>query len=901
MSQPTVDPNHSPETRTDRSYRFGDYCLIPRQRALLAGNEPVHIGSRAFGLLLTLVEQAGTVVSSQELMRKAWPGVVVEEANLRVQIGMLRKLLHEGDDKARMIETVPLQGYCFVMPVQVLGGDVPAQPARGMSKNNLPVALVRMVGRDQTVDLIVSALATQRLVTIAGPGGMGKTTVALEVAHKCLHQFADGVIFVDFSPVSDQGLVVSTVASRLGIGVLSDSPLDGLLAHLSGKRALLVFDTCEHLVEAVACLAEALLAQLPQVSILATSRETLRSAGEWVHRLQPLEVPAMGTQLRAAEALTCSAVSLLVQRVAASVDGFELRDSDTAVVSSICRQLDGIPLAIELAAARVEEMGLREVAARLDDRFAVLNRGRRTALPRHQTLSATLEWSFDLLSEQERRVLRNLSVFLGAFTADAARTVAMSGMDARQAATAFSGLHLKSLMTANIGRDVVRYRLLDTTRLFAAEKLEAAGEAPDACRRHAQYLLETARTAEGEWELKDSAEWMSLHAYLIDDVRSALNWTFSDRGDRELAVDLTASSSPLWFALSLMEEYRRYIERALAAVEAGVPAKPTTVFQLWNALGHANWHARGNLAAMSAAFSQALALAERENRRDDKLRALWGRMLFDNTNGDYLDSLATLEEYGALIAGVDNESLQLTYQRMAALSLHYAGYHARARVHAQFVLDHPSSHSGKARRSGLQFDQRITAKSMLARILWMQGDCAQAWATAREGFDLACETAHAVSECFVLATAVVPIALWNEDREVAAQMTDRLLVRSREHSFEIWNAFGRGYESVLRRLDQPSAPIGRNSSVGTHLFETLATVDPSVADEALFERAERGLAGWSTPELLRIRAERARARGAADTEVEAMLLRALEVARQQGAVAWERRIVQSLAVASGSS
>jgi predicted ATPase/DNA-binding winged helix-turn-helix (wHTH) protein len=879
----------------DTLYRFGTHCLIPRQRLLLSGNEPVHIGGRAFAILVALVERAGGVVSAQELLRIAWPGVVVEEANLRVQIGTLRKLLENKAAKGRVIETVPLQGYCFVAPVERIAGEAAERPAIEAIRHNLPAEPTSTVGRDETIETLVEVIGRRRLVTITGPGGIGKTTVALAVVRKCMAGFPDGVRFVDLSPITDARLVPTALASALDMAVLSEEPVAGLIAHLSGKRLMLVLDTCEHLIEAVTLLTERLLAGAPYIRIVATSRETLRASGEWVHRLQPLAVPPDVPSLPADDVLSYPAVELFVQRVAAYVDGFGLRDCDAALASSICRQLDGIPLAIEFAAAHVDEMGLREVATRLSDRLAILIGGRRTALPRHQTLLATLEWSYDLLSAQERTVLRHLSVFRGSFTAEAACTVAAYDMEKRQAYAVLSNLHAKSLVTAEIGSEVVLYRLLDTTRCFAAEKEMSAGDWEATQGRHARFVLETMRCAEREWETEEATAWTTRYGYLIEDVRGALEWAFSSVGDRKLAVALTAASSPLWFALSLLQEHRHHVECSLAGVDAGVSAEPSSVIRLWDALGHTLWHAHGDLPAMEKAFSHVLEIADREQRPDDKLRALWGRLVLANMNGNYGESVATLERYGELTAAVDNPKTHMTYQRMAALAWHFAGDHSRASEHAEYILSHATSRARGARQNGLQLDQRITARSVLARTLWVRGYAEQAARHASEGLWLSQATGHALSECFVLANAVIPIAFWTGDLATAETMTSLLLLRSREHGFGFWNAFGAGYADILKRRSDPSAQPSHCSQVGINPSETLAICDAGCADGQLLDRAARGVVGWCTPELLRIRAARALVDGEACASAKSALLEASRLAGKQGALALELRIASSLA------
>jgi predicted ATPase/DNA-binding winged helix-turn-helix (wHTH) protein len=579
-------------------YRFGAHCLVPRQSLLLSGTEPVRIGARAFAILVALVERAGTVVASEDLQWIAWSGVVVPEANLRMQVGILRKLLNDEPGKQRVIETVPRRGYRFVMPVERSPMEsAPQQPRVVAVQDELPAVPTTIVGRDETIEMLTQALGGRRLLTITGPGGVGKTTVALAVARKCMRGYRDGVRFVDFAAIADSRLVPVAIAAAIGMAVLSEDLVASLIVHLDGKRLLLVLDTCEHVIEPVTFLAEKLLANLPEIQILATSRETLRACGEWVHRLEPLAVPPDEPSLRAAAVSSYPAAELFIQRVAAAADGVELRDCDAPLVSRICRQLDGIPLALELAAAHVDEMGIREVAARLGDRFSILTRGRRTAVPRQQTLAASLQWSYDLLSAQERAVLRRLCVFRGPFTAEAARAVTTDDIEKYEARAALSNLHAKSFLTADIGNEPFRYCLLDTTRCFATEKAVSTGNWPVIQRRHASFVLETMCCAEWEYQALAASTWTARYGYLIEDVRGALEWAFCADGDLELAVRLTAVSAPLWSALALLEEYRRYVERSLASVAAGVPAEPESMLTLWGARGHVSLKVYADLAS----------------------------------------------------------------------------------------------------------------------------------------------------------------------------------------------------------------------------------------------------------------------------------------------------------------
>jgi hypothetical protein len=345
-----------------------------------------------------------------------------------------------------------------------------------------------------------------------------------------------------------------------------------------------------------------------------------------------------------------------------------------------------------------------------------------------------------------------------------------------------------------------------------------------------------------------------------------------------------------------LEEYGRRIETALAAGRSHGYDDPAIEIGLLDALGHTIWHTRGDMPAMKAAFTKALAGARREGLVEATYRALYGLIVTFATNGDYAEAVATSNEVGTLAAAIDDPMTMVTHRRLAAVASTFADDHASVRDHAQYILNHPSSTSGKTRLSGMFFDQRISARTMLARTLWQQGFPDQARDCAREGLELAHSMGHALSLCFVLAHAVTPIALWRGELLTAAEMTKLLLTRSEEHSFLIWRGFGQAYDAVLQE-DSASALAGLpRPAMGALLLETLATLNEAVADDELLSRGERGLAGWCTPELLRIGAKRLLQPGKEDrVRAEALLLRSLDAARQQAALSWELRSATSLA------
>ena len=387
---------------------FGPFQLFASGRRLLRDEVPLQIGSRSLDILIALVERAGEIVGKKELVARVWPDVVVEDGSLRTHVAGLRKALGCGSNGTRYIANVPGRGYCFVAPITRAPAPNPraADPLPAERPLRLPGRLARMIGRDDAVADLCTQLLRQRFVTIVGPGGMGKTTVAVSVAHALVSEFSGAIAFVDLVSIEDPRLVAATVASTLGLVVRTSDPISSLVGFLEQKRILLVLDNCEHVIESVAVLAERIYGAAPRAYILATSRESLRVEGEHVHKLSPLGAPDAHCVRTAAETLTFPAVQLFMERAAAGGNPIDLSDADACLVAYICRKLDGIALALELAAGRVGTFGIRGTAELLELRFKLVWQGRRTALPRHQTLNAMLDWSYNLLTErsEERRV-----------------------------------------------------------------------------------------------------------------------------------------------------------------------------------------------------------------------------------------------------------------------------------------------------------------------------------------------------------------------------------------------------------------------------------------------------------------------------------------------------------------
>jgi len=512
---------------------------------LLEDGKPLRLGSRAFDILVTLVEGAGDTIPRDQLIARTWPDTVVEEGALRVHVAALRRALGDGRAGRCYVANNPGRGYAFVAPVTCEHTPpATARPNGAAAGDNLPAPLTRIVGRDEVIAALATQLARRRFLTIVGAGGIGKTTVAVAVASAVRASYKDGAWFVGLASLSDPDLVPSALGAALGIQP-GANPVQGLTAWLRDKAALIVLDNCEHVIDAAAALVETVLKAAPGVSILTTSREPLRAEGETLHRLAALELPPHSVDFAAGDALHYSAVELFNERAMAAVDGFALADADVPAVLEICRRLDGIPLALELAAARVDVFGVRDLAGHIDDRFHVLTGGRRTALPRHQTLGAALDWSYQLLPEEERAVLRRLSVFAGDFALEAAVAVAAEPSSS-DIVDHVANLVSKSLVAADPRGEVAQYCLLDTTRLYAFEKLESSGELQEVARRHAEYYCALFAPADVESETRPQAEWLAIYGRHLDNVRAGLDWAFSPEGDPRIGVALTVAAVPLW-------------------------------------------------------------------------------------------------------------------------------------------------------------------------------------------------------------------------------------------------------------------------------------------------------------------------------------------------------------------
>jgi predicted ATPase/DNA-binding winged helix-turn-helix (wHTH) protein len=897
---------------------FGPYRFLAAQRLLLEGDRQVRLGSRAFDILAALVERAGEVVGKEQLIARAWPKTFVEESNLKIQVSALRRALGDGQGGNRYVITVPGRGYNFVAPVrrEETRRAASAPPAPSTTPHNLPFAVTRMIGRDDAVAALVARLSRERLVTIVGAGGIGKTTVALAVAERLMAGHEHGVWLIDLAPLGDPRLVPSAVATVLGLEVRTEDPLATLVAAVRDNRMLLLLDNCEHVIDAAAGLAVAILNGAPGVNMLVTSREPLGVAGEREYRLAPLGIPEASSRLTAAEAAASPAVQLFVERVTAIAEDFVLTDANAPSVAEICRRLDGLPLAIEFAAPRVEVLGVEGLAARLDDSLQLLGARRRTTMPRHRTMRAVVDWSYGLLAEYEQLFFLTLAIFSGGFTVEAAAAVTMDARNTRSdAIDRLADLVAKSLVVVDVSGAGPRFRLLDTTRAFAIAKLDESGAREPMARRHAQYYLTLFERAESEVTGRKAGEWLAEYAREIDNLRAALDWAFSPSGDVAIAVALTVAAIPLWLQLPMVDECRSRVEQAFASATREAPIDARGEMKLQAALGASLMYTKGAIPAVRQACAAALRLAESLGDTEYQLRASWELWAHHTNTGELAAALAVAQRFYTLaLEHADPATLPIAH-RMMAMSYHYLGDQTNAWRYIELMLGTQIDPRRRSPFIQFRFDQKVAGRVVLARVLWLRGFADQAWRTVRNAVADAEALADPATLCYALSHGGCLVALWVGNLAAAERYAEMLLDHSRKHGFAVWNDFASRLKGVLlvkagdldggspllraglSEITEPDADLWFLTGLG-QMAEALGQAGRFADGLATVARGlDRSQRGWLAPELLRIKGELLLLQGTTGTTeaVEDVFRQAFDGAREYGALSWELRAATSLA------
>jgi len=908
---------------------FGPFSLSPGERILRKDGAVVPLGGRAFDMLVAMVERNGTVVTTEELMGIAWPEVIVVESNVRVQVANLRRTLGCGRDGARYITNVAGRGYCFVEPVRRADWvDQPSStspnsdatpPAASVdevkqtagSLSTFPAPLEGAIGRDACVAELAQVVNERRLVTVVGAAGAGKTTLATLVAH-ALEVFDGSMFFVDLSVVDRDDMVTEALASAVGYMPSGEDLLPGLLEVLSARKALIVLDNCEHVISAAASLCQRIVHGTRDVFLLNTSREALRVREEFVYLLRPLAFPPDTGRLTTKQAMTWPAIQLFMERASEGGARGGMSDDEAETVATLCRRLDGNPLAIGLVASRVGSYGIQGVADLFASQLALLWQGRRHDSPRHQTVEALIDWSHNLLPERDRQVLQRLSVFSGAFSVEAAVTVTSDdAIDAFQVRQAVGNLVDKSLVAVSGESDETHLRLLETTKAYAAARLARLPDGDRFARRHALYYAEQLRKlSDGPRRTRAAGE----RVLEIGNIRTAIEWAFSAGHDPTLATTMWCMAAPLFLELSLIRECKRTCERAINELPDQFRSTRTELHLL--DLTAITYFAGADYdGPMKPVLLRGLELSRELADQASMFYFLTGLHLAMITNGEFQSSLLVCEQYSALASAHGGPTEAIIAGWMTGSSRHYTGDLVGAdesfAASAKLLLQH-------ALRPLHYFEvmKEIIASINTARVKWALGLPTQALQLASSVIDagrkLPGSLAMRVTLCFHI---LLIHGLYDQARGLIEELEHLSIdynTSVRRQVINVVKGFLLSYlgqnEAAIKHLQQCLAllPPPKMSVVRTDALQALAEAQRAHGNvmEALasineaLDLARDTKAEFNFPDLLRTKAEVLMSiPSAALEQVEEMLSEAVDRARKQGALSWELRISLTLAKA----
>ena len=892
----------------DEGLAFGPFVLKPHRLLLMKAGRPLRLGARPLTLLAVLASRPGEVMSFEALKREVWPGLFVEDANVRVQVSALRKIL--GDNgSGGYIANVAGQGYSFAAPVRRVQGDPELKPA--WRKADPPALATPLIGRDRAVEQLASRLGQGRLVSIVGPGGVGKTSLAVAVASAISQGYAGGAAFVDLAPVTSVQMVRTALAAALGVEGGRDS-LAEVIQVLKASNLLIVLDNCEHVVEAASEVAEALLRGCPDVAMLATSREPLRAASEQVYRLDPLDVPPEGAR-SALQLREFSSVQLFEERARATLDGYRVSDLDAQFVGELCRRLDGLPLALELAAAAIDSFGAKTLAAQLSARFDILTRGRPATLPRQQTLRATLDWSYARLSHDQQRILQRLSIFSGMFTLEAARAAATcSQVGADRIVVGVAALAAKSLISVDLSDEDVRYRLLESTRAYGLEKLSDADGLERVALTHARWCKASLVEAEQSWTGRDNAAWVERNRVITDDVRAALERCLGFDEGLGAASDLLDAAMPLFFRQSLVREGLGYAERLLARMaEAGVNDSQRLV-QAKHAVAVGYLYTRVMDGAVRTAWVEADALARDIGDTARRLNVLGGLWTCDYFGGDAPSALAWAREYRTL---ADSESLadRAAGDYFVGCALHANGNNVGARAYLERVVSLSADVAPGNGALRYAYPRLVSGNVSYAKVLWLLGFVDQAVEASLRAVAAAEASQYGLTLGHALIDAAANIAMLRGESDVARNWLQQWRdytsrygysdARDRILEAHVLIAQGQAEEGERIALHAFAAQHdggARNPGIIGALAEQLANRGRINDAEQLLRRALGGIArhegSWVRPEILRALAVVRMMQSGSDAAAEAdsLLRESLALAIRIDALAWRLRTAVSM-------